>query len=135
MQPQNRVTVQICNEEYVVRGNARPEYIERLARQVDERIRALAERHPRASVGRLAVLAALNLADELGRLSEQHERVVGMLEKEWQRRGVAPGRAAGASSTAAAAGSATRRTGIPSGTGAATESPDAASPGGTGSPA
>ncbi|MBX6350891.1 MAG: cell division protein ZapA [Clostridia bacterium] len=89
MEPLKRVTVEIYNERYVVRGNARVEYIQAVAREVDERIRALAVQHPRASLNRLAVLAALHFADELAQLKEQHERVVGMLEREWQRRGIA----------------------------------------------
>lgn len=92
MDGQTRVNVEIYNDQYTIRGDARPEYIRKLALRVDERIRALAAQHPRVSAGRLAVLAALNLADELQRLSDQHERVVGMLEREWERRGAVPGR-------------------------------------------
>lgn len=92
MDRQNRVTVEIYHDQYTIRGDARPDYIRGLAKMVDERIRALAAQHPRVSAARLAVLAALHLADELQRLTEQHERVVGMLEREWERRGVVPGR-------------------------------------------
>ncbi|MBX5476298.1 MAG: cell division protein ZapA [Clostridia bacterium] len=87
----NRVTVTIFNEEYVIRGDAREEHIRAVARRVDQRMREIAAQRPNLSVSRIAVLAALNLADELVRLSEQHERVVGLLEREWERRGAAAG--------------------------------------------
>lgn len=61
-----RVRVDICGESYTVRGDeADPEYIAGLARTVDERMRELAARSPGMAKTRLAVLVALNLADEL----------------------------------------------------------------------
>ncbi|MBE3589270.1 MAG: cell division protein ZapA [Firmicutes bacterium] len=87
----NRVTVTIFNEEYVIRGDAREEHIRAVARRVDQRMREIAAQRPNLSVSRIAVLAALNLADELVRLTEQHERVVGLLEREWERRGATAG--------------------------------------------
>ena len=48
-----------------------PDYVARLARYVDERIRAAADSTPTGDSLRLAVLAALNIADELYRCRER----------------------------------------------------------------
>lgn len=77
-----RVEVQIYGEPYVVRAGdeAEHDYILRLARSVDARMRELADRNPALSVTRVAVLAALNLADELWKLREQHRLLLSALE-------------------------------------------------------
>lgn len=81
-----RVTVEIFGEQYVVKGEGREERIRRVAADVDRRMREIARNHPLLDRSRTAVLTALNLADELARLQEQHERVLQMLEKEWEAR-------------------------------------------------
>lgn len=82
----NRVTVTIFGEEYALRGDAKPAYMERLAEMVDRRMHEIAKRQPRLGITRIAVLTAINLADELSKLEEQYQRVLSMLEKEWDRR-------------------------------------------------
>ena len=46
-------------------GAAESDYMQRLAAHVDERIRAIANTAPAISFDRLAILAALNIADDL----------------------------------------------------------------------
>lgn len=46
-------------------GAAESDYMQRLAAHVDERIRAIAAAGPSVSFNRLAILAALNIADDL----------------------------------------------------------------------
>ncbi|MCB1164567.1 MAG: cell division protein ZapA [Leptospiraceae bacterium] len=60
-----RTTVDIFGEKYVVRGDESTEYIADVARLVDERMRELARSARGMSRSRLAILAALNIADEL----------------------------------------------------------------------
>lgn len=63
-----RVRVDIFGEAYTVRGEESgtdADYIATLARTVDERMRELAARAPGMAKHRLAVLVAMNLADEL----------------------------------------------------------------------
>lgn len=60
-----RTTVDIYGEKYVVRGDESADYIADVARLVDERMRELARNSKGMSRSRLAILAALNLADEL----------------------------------------------------------------------
>lgn len=82
----NRVVVSIFGEEYPIKGPGRPEYLQELAATVDRKMRQVSEAHPRLSVNRVAVMAALLLADDLSRLREQHERLTEVYEEEWERR-------------------------------------------------
>lgn len=78
----SRVEVEIMGENYVLRGDSPPEHIRELARRVDRMIREVTSRNPRLSVAKAAVLAALNLADELKRLQESYDGLVRMIEGE-----------------------------------------------------
>lgn len=77
-----RVTVKIFNDEYTIKGTALPEYIEKISRLVDERMRELAKQYPRLNATKLAVLAAVNFADELVQLQGDYEELLQMLDSE-----------------------------------------------------
>ncbi len=72
--------VEIFGASYVIRGGQEPEYLTELAAEVDRRMRELAEHLPNAEAGRLAILAALNLADELSRNRRHYEGERGEIE-------------------------------------------------------
>src|SRR5882762_8123485 len=57
------VRVEIFDQAYNLRGTD-PEYISKLAEYVDSKMRAVAEQTHTVDTARLAVLAALNIADE-----------------------------------------------------------------------
>jgi cell division protein ZapA len=57
------VRVEIFDQAYNLRGSD-PEYIQKLAEYVDSKMRAVAEATNAIDTARLAVLAALNIADE-----------------------------------------------------------------------
>ena len=59
----NCVRVEIFDQAYNLRGSD-PEYILKLAEYVDSKMRAVAEQTNTIDTVRLAVLAALNIADE-----------------------------------------------------------------------
>lgn len=61
----NRVTVKIMGEEYTIRGSGPPEAMEQAARRVDELMRSLTRDNSGLGDYKIAVLAAINLADEL----------------------------------------------------------------------
>jgi cell division protein ZapA len=61
------VTVDIQGQRYPIRSSLEPDYIAELARYVDEKVTAAAETTPSSDGLRLAILAALNIADELFR--------------------------------------------------------------------
>ena len=61
------IPVEIHGQRYPIRSTLDPEYVARLAAYVDEKIRAAADATPTSDSLRLAVLTALNIADELFR--------------------------------------------------------------------
>ena len=61
------VSVEIFGQRYPIRSALDAEYIRRLAAYVDGKIRAAGDSAPSGDPVRLAVLAALNIADELFR--------------------------------------------------------------------
>jgi len=61
------IPVEIHGQRYPIRSTLDPEYVARLAAFVDEKIRAAGESAATGDPIRLAVLAALNIADELFR--------------------------------------------------------------------
>ena len=68
MPDQGRVIpVDIQGQRYPIRSSLDPDYVARLALYVDEKMRAAADTTPTGDALRLAVLAALNIADELFR--------------------------------------------------------------------
>ena len=67
MSDQKSVSVEILGQRYPIRAALDPEYIRRLAAYVDGKIRAAGDSAPASDPVRLAVLAALNIADELFR--------------------------------------------------------------------
>jgi cell division protein ZapA len=71
MSDQGRVvTVEIMGLRYPIRSALDPAYVSRLANYVDEKMRAAADASPNGDAYRVAVLVALNIADELLRLRE-----------------------------------------------------------------
>lgn len=79
----NLVHVEIFGQSYAVRAGAEPGYIEELAAHVDSQMREVSRAAGAVDSVRVAVLAALNIADELFRLRRSrqnaetisHERV------------------------------------------------------------
>jgi cell division protein ZapA len=70
------VSVEIYDQVYNLRGTD-PGYIERLAALVDTKMRAVAAHGSTVDSLRVAVLASLNIADELLALRERHETLAG----------------------------------------------------------
>jgi cell division protein ZapA len=71
--PQNAsVRVEIFDQAYNLRGSD-PEYILKLAEYVDSKMRAVAEATNTIDTVRLAVLAALNIADEYHLLKKRQD--------------------------------------------------------------
>lgn len=77
----NKVYVNIFGEEYTVRGTEDPAYIDMLAAYVDRKMQSVHQKNPNLSVVRVAVLAALNLADELSKLQEDYDQLVKLMEE------------------------------------------------------
>jgi cell division protein ZapA len=69
-QPDQVVSVEISGQRYPIRTGLDAEYVARIAAYVDERVRAVGDATPTGDPVRLAVLAALNITDELFRCRE-----------------------------------------------------------------
>ena len=75
------VAVEIAGQRYPIRSSLDPEYVARLATYVDEKMRAAADSSPSGDSMRLAVIAALNVADELFRIRDEQLDEAGTLSQ------------------------------------------------------
>jgi cell division protein ZapA len=75
-QSNGSVRVEIFDQAYSLRGTD-PEYIHRLADYVDTKIRLVAQQASTVDSTRLAILAALNIADEFLTIKRKYESVSG----------------------------------------------------------
>ncbi|MBI3406356.1 MAG: cell division protein ZapA [Acidobacteria bacterium] len=69
------VKVEIFDQSYQIRGALDEAYVKKLAAYVDEKMRSVAEATRTIDSVRVAVLAALNIADEFHSLQSRHEEV------------------------------------------------------------
>jgi cell division protein ZapA len=65
--------VEIFGQTYNVRGEGDPNYLTELARFVDARMREVAAEVATVDPMKIAILAALNIADEFSRFRKQRE--------------------------------------------------------------
>jgi cell division protein ZapA len=75
--PMHVVPVEILGQKFPIRSALDESYVTDLASYVDEKIRSAAEATPASDTVRVAVLAALNIADEFFRCRNA--------QQEWQR--------------------------------------------------
>ncbi len=80
------VKVQILGQTYAIRGDLDERYVQKLAKYVDEKMRAISDATAIVDTQKVAVLAALAIADELhsnheGLLREQAERCLTLVER------------------------------------------------------
>jgi cell division protein ZapA len=73
------IPVEIRGQRYPIRSSLDPEYVGRLAMYVEEKMRAASDSTPTGDPLRLAVLAALNIADELFRCRDTNRERDGEL--------------------------------------------------------
>lgn len=64
-----------------MRGDLNEEYIQKLARYLDTKMRAIAERTRTVDTLRVAMLAALNVADEYHQLKARYEEVTQRMDQ------------------------------------------------------
>ena len=68
-----RTVVKICGKEYTMAGFESEEYIHRVAIYVDRKMSELKSQYVSLNTSTLAVLTALNVADDLLKLQDQME--------------------------------------------------------------
>ena len=71
MDTSDSTTVEIFGQTYNVRGEGDPNYLAELARFVDSRMREVAAEVATVDPVKIAILAALNIADEFSRYRKQ----------------------------------------------------------------
>lgn len=77
----NKATVRIGGREYTMKGFVSEEYIHKVAIYVDKKMEEVRERQPALSTTMLAVLTAINLADEIIQQKEEIEKLRQELEE------------------------------------------------------
>ncbi len=70
------VEVHILGQKYIIKGdNESPEYLMQLAAFVDEKLREVYETAPHITPLKAAILAALNISDELHKVKKDHKSI------------------------------------------------------------
>jgi cell division protein ZapA len=67
--------VNIFGREYTIRGAGSPAYIAEIAHYVDMKMRQMTDNATMASTAKVAIFAALNIADELYQKREQYQEL------------------------------------------------------------
>ena len=75
------VTVTIYGHEYTLKGEADSGYVEKVADFVDRKMCEVAENSAVASTAKVAILAAINIADELFRERQKRREALAALDK------------------------------------------------------
>ncbi len=74
------VNVEVMGQNLFVASDADDDWVRSVAGAVDERIKAIRAGSQTANSVNLAILAALNFADELERLRRQHQELIQQIE-------------------------------------------------------
>ena len=77
----NKIAVKIYDEEYVILGQAEPMVIEKIANYVDRKMRLVGQKNSQLSLSKIAVLAALNIAEDLVKLHEDYDLLSEQLDE------------------------------------------------------
>jgi len=77
----NKFNVTIFNEQYVIKGEADQAYIEKVASYVDNKMEQIAEMNTMLSAKQIAVLVALNVADEYLHLRHDYDELIKLLNE------------------------------------------------------
>jgi len=77
-------SVEIMGREYKIRGAADAAYIREVARYVDAKLREISQGTTQAAADRVAILAAINIADELFQLRRASNEDFSSIERRTQ---------------------------------------------------
>ena len=91
----NQVKVKIFGQEFTIKGEDTAEYVEGLADFVDKKMREVAAASSVITSHKVAILTAINIADELFRLRREKEEADQALEGRLREMGVRLDRALG----------------------------------------
>ncbi len=74
------VRVSIFGSEYPIKSEADPDYIEKVAKYVDRKMREISSKVDIRSTAKVAILAALNITDELFREKADKDQTMAEVE-------------------------------------------------------
>lgn len=78
----NRLTVEIYGQQYRLTGKASSSHMRMVAGYVDDKMREIAQGNLRLDTAKIAVLAAVNMADEYFRLRQEYEELLRLLQED-----------------------------------------------------
>lgn len=79
------IRVEIFGQSYQIKGNASSSHIQEVAKWVDAKMKEIGKRSPNLDQTKVAVLAAINIADELLKVRKEVEEVYRMLDEDHQK--------------------------------------------------
>jgi cell division protein ZapA len=79
--PVGSVEINILGQKYTLKGDADEEYIKKLASYVDEKLKEIHEANPNITPLKASILASLNIADELHKIRDEHEKAARNIEE------------------------------------------------------
>ncbi|MDF2635149.1 MAG: hypothetical protein K0R78_2023 [Pelosinus sp.] len=78
----HKITVEIFGETYCLKSDIELGQVIAVAAEVDSRMKKIAQKNLRLSPARVAVLAALNIAEEYLELEQNYKQLIQMVEEE-----------------------------------------------------
>jgi len=78
----NRLTVDIFGQQYRLSGKASVNHIRMVAGFVDDKMNEIANGNHRLDTAKIAVLSAVNIADEYFRLRQEYEELLKILQED-----------------------------------------------------
>lgn len=78
----NRLTVDIFGQQYRLSGKASVNHIRMVAGFVDDKMNEIANGNHRLDTAKIAVLSAVNIADEYFRLRQEYEALLKILQED-----------------------------------------------------
>jgi cell division protein ZapA len=77
-----KIRVNIFGSEYVLKASENEEYIINIAKYVDEKMRLIDKSNAINSKSKVAILAALNIAEELAQERDYREKLIDQINEE-----------------------------------------------------
>jgi len=78
----NRLTVEIYGQQYRLSGKASVNHMRMIAGFVNDKMTEIAQMNPRLDTAKIAVLSAVNIADEYARLRQEYEELLKLLQED-----------------------------------------------------
>ncbi|WP_202078249.1 cell division protein ZapA [Caldalkalibacillus salinus] len=72
----NSISVKIHGQRYKLKGEESPEYLQSIAHYVDMKMNDIEEKNPSLDVAKVAVLSAVNIADEYHKLKKEYDELL-----------------------------------------------------------